>query len=195
MCAYPLLLITATQLFFSIVTLSYVTSGMVGFAEKASNPSSGLSTGAIVGIIVGSAVGAILLIIIGILLFRYIRKRRARKVSPGYKEPILTSGGATSPPPDWVVAPFSQQSKTTSPPMSAYAHPSPSLNGQGAYSGASELPHPAMDRVFSPPPSYAVNTADSGGIMSVTERRSQYGPTNPGDKRRESCLTASSMSP
>lgn len=177
------------------MTLSNATSGMVGFAEKASNPSSGLSTGAIVGIAVGSAVGAILLIITGILLFRYIRKRRARKASPGYKEPILTGGGETSPPPDCIVAPFSQQSMTTSPPMSAYAHPSPSLNAQGAYYGASELSDPGMDRVFSPPSSYAVNTADSGGIMSVTERWSQYGPTNPDEKRRESRLTASSMSP
>ncbi|PBK61085.1 acid protease [Armillaria solidipes] len=175
-----------------IVTLSNATSGMVGFAEKASNTSSGLSTGAIVGIAVGSAVGAILLIIIGILLFRYIRKRRARKASPGYKEPILTDGGATSHPPGWVVTPFSQESTTTSPSMSAYVHPSPSLNGQGTYSGANE---PGVDRIFSPPPSYPVDTPDSGGIMSITERRSQYGPTNPDEKRRESRLTASSMSP
>ncbi|SJL17364.1 uncharacterized protein ARMOST_20914 [Armillaria ostoyae] len=181
-----------------IVTLSNATSGMVGFAEKATNTSSGLSTGAIVGIAVGSAVGAILLIIIGILLYRYIRKRRARKASSdlpsasGYKEPILAGGGATSPPPGWVVTPFSQESTTTSPSMSAYAHPSPSLNGQGTYSGANE---PGVDRIFSPPPSYPVDTPDSGGIMSVTERRSQYGPTNPDEKRRESRLTASSMSP
>ncbi|KAK0482989.1 aspartic peptidase domain-containing protein, partial [Armillaria luteobubalina] len=53
-----------------IMTLSNATSGMVGFAERVSNTTSGLSTGAIIGIAVGSAVGAILLIIIGILLFR-----------------------------------------------------------------------------------------------------------------------------
>ncbi|KAK0471201.1 aspartic peptidase domain-containing protein [Armillaria novae-zelandiae] len=176
-----------------IMTLSNATSGMVGFAEKVSNTSSGLSTGAIVGIAVGSAVGAILLIVIGILLFRYIRKRRqARKASPsagGYEEPILTDGGpgATSPLPGWVVTPFSQESTPASPrPISAYSHPSPSFYGQGTYAGANE---PGVDRILSPPPSYPVDTPDSGGIMSVTERRS---PMNRDEKKRQSHLTASS---
>ncbi|KAK0471213.1 hypothetical protein IW261DRAFT_1671210 [Armillaria novae-zelandiae] len=160
------------QLYSSIKTLSNATSGMVGFAEKASNTSSGLSTGAIVGIAVRSAVGAILLIVVGILLFRYIRKRRqTRKASPsagGYEEPILKDGGpgATSPPPGWVVTPFSQESTLASPrPISAYSHPSPSFYGQGTYAGANE---PGVDRIILPPSSYPVDTPDSGGIMSVT---------------------------
>ncbi|KAK0189337.1 aspartic peptidase domain-containing protein [Armillaria mellea] len=167
-----------------IMTLSNATSGMVGFAAKASNTSGGggLSTGAIVGIAVGSVVGAFLLIIIGVLLFRYIRKRRrTRKASAGYKEPILTDGGPgateSPPPPGWLVTPFSQESTIVRPSL-----------GQGAYSGAAE---PGMERILSPPPSYPVDTPDSGGIMSVTERRS---PVNPDEKRRESRLTASSMS-
>ncbi|KAK0482983.1 hypothetical protein EDD18DRAFT_758278 [Armillaria luteobubalina] len=169
---------------------------MVRFAERASDTIGGLSTGAIVGIAVGPAVGVIVLIIIGILLFCYIRKRRqARKASSPagrYKELILTDGGpgVTSPPPDWIVTPFSHESTPASPrPMSAYAHPSPSLSGQGTYVGVSES---AVDRILSPPPSYPVDTPDSGGIMSVTERRS---PTNRDEKKRESRLTASSMSP
>ncbi|KAK0207986.1 aspartic peptidase domain-containing protein [Desarmillaria ectypa] len=185
-----------------IFSISNATTGKVGFAQnKPSNTNNGLSTGAIVGIAVGSAAFAVLVIVAGILIYRAIRKRQARRDSSeslpgGYKEPMHSGGATPAPPPDWVVTPFTPETTSTSPPMSSYAHAIPSGNASsvhGGYSVSSEPSDSATNRLSSPPPSYPANPVNTGGIMSITERRSHYG--SPDEKRRESYLTMSSTNP
>ncbi|KAK0506435.1 aspartic peptidase domain-containing protein [Armillaria luteobubalina] len=158
---YALLLPLSSSVnsYFSIVSISNATTGTVGFAQKnTGNTNGGLSTGAVVGIAVGSAALAVLVLIAGLFIYRAIRKRRARRdssesLSGGYKEPI-SSGGAT-----------------LTPPLDLGNEPSVP---QGGYSITSDRPNPATNRMFPPPPSYPTNTANAGGIMSITERQPQY---------------------
>lgn len=168
-----------------IVSISNATTGTVGFAQKnTGNTNGGLSTGAVVGIAVGSAALAVLVLIAGLFIYRAIRKRRARRdpsesLSGGYKDPISSGGATLTPPLDWVVTPFRPDATSTaSPPISSYMHILPSGNEpsvpQGGYSITSDRPNPATNRMFPPPPSYPTNTANAGGIMSITERQPQY---------------------
>ncbi|KAK0232884.1 aspartic peptidase domain-containing protein [Armillaria fumosa] len=181
-----------------IVSIWNATTGTVGFAQRnIGNTNGGLSTGAIVGIAVGSAAFAVLVLIACILIYRAIRKRRVRKdsfgsPSGGYKEPVYSGGAVLDPPPDWVVTPFTPDTNSTaSPPISSYTHIFPSGNEpsvQGDYSITSHRSNPATNQMFPPPPSYPTNTANAGGIMSITERQSQYG--SPNEKRKEYYLLA-----
>ncbi|PBL01378.1 acid protease [Armillaria gallica] len=181
-----------------IVSISNATTGTVGFAQRnTSNTNGGLSTGAIVGIAIGSAAFAVLVFVAGILIYRAIRKRRARRDSSespsgGYKEPIYSGGPTLAPPPDWVVTPFAPDTTNTAPPpISSYTHILPSGNESsvyGGYSVASDPSNLATNRISPPPPSYPTNAANTGGIMSITERRPQYG--SPNEKGRESYLSA-----
>ncbi|KAK0456829.1 aspartic peptidase domain-containing protein [Armillaria borealis] len=181
-----------------IVSISNATTGTVGFAQRnTGNTNGGLSTGAIVGIAVGSATFAALAFVAGILIYRAIRKRRARRNSSeslfgSYKEPIYFGGVTPAPPPDWVVTPFTPDTNSTaSPPMSSYTHILPSGNGPsvyGGYSVASGPSNPATNQMSLPPPSYPTNAANAGGIMSITERRSQYG--SPNEKGRVCYISA-----
>ncbi|SJL05356.1 uncharacterized protein ARMOST_08723 [Armillaria ostoyae] len=181
-----------------IVSISNATTGTVGFAQRnTGNANGGLSTGAIVGIAVGSAAFAVLAFVAGILIYRAIRKRRARRNSSeslfgGYKEPIYFGGATPAPPPDWVVTPFAPNTTSTaSPPMSSYTHILPSGNEPsvyGGYSVASNPSNPATNQMSPPPPSYPTNAANAGGIMSITERRSQY--RSPNEKGRVCYISA-----
>ncbi|KAK0198109.1 aspartic peptidase domain-containing protein [Armillaria mellea] len=178
-----------------IVSISNATTGTVGFAQRnTGNPKGALSTGAIVGIVVGSAAFAVLVLIAGVLIYRAIRKRRARKdssesLSGGYKEPIYFGGATAAPPPDWVVASFTLD--TASPPMPSHTHISPSGNESsvlGGYSIPSDWSNPATNRMLPSPPSHPTNAANADGIMSITERQSQY--KSPNEKRRVRYLSA-----
>ncbi|KAK0446480.1 uncharacterized protein EV420DRAFT_1716099 [Desarmillaria tabescens] len=128
-----------------IFSVANATTGKVGFAQRNwTNSSSGLSTGAIVGIAVGSAAFAVLVLVAGILIYRAIRKRRARRDSSespgGYKEPIYSGGVTPAPQQDWVVTPFAPETTSTaSPPVSSYGHALPSGNVSSVHGGYSSI--------------------------------------------------------
>ncbi len=179
------------------MSISNATTGIVGFAQRnTSNTNGGLATGAIVGIAIGSAAFAVLVFVAGILIYRALRKRRARRGSSespsgGYKEPIY-SGPTLAPPPDWEVTPFTPDTTNmASPPISSYTHILPSGNESsvyGGYSVASDPSNLATNQMSPPPPSYPTNAANVGGIMSITERQPQYG--SPNEKGRVCYLSA-----
>lgn len=133
-----------------IFTVSNAATGAVGFAQKTSTNSSGLSMGAIVDI-------AVVVVVAGILIYLVIRKCRGRRDSSdsGYKELIYSGGVTLAPQPDWVVTPFTPDATSTaSSPMSSYVHGLPRNDSSvlDSYSGTSEPTDSAMNLVFSSPP-------------------------------------------